>query len=618
MKKREIFAAVLSLVPCAALCAMAATGFLGGVPFVCAAVQTAIMALSAVFGSRILLRGLGALKLRRVCWEFFVTLAVAAGVLFSLYEMFMIIFTHRGAERLLFAPCSGLISASLFGRYFCVTAKTPVSASAEIDALGMMSATVLRDGVEMTVPADSVSQGDVVSVRPGGIIPCDGVIMAGRADIDERIFTDSAAPVLKGEGDPVFAGSRDLSGHLTVSASGESVLKRLCASYKTAKKRDFYCFTEKITRVAGLIVLAVVLIAAVAVSAAASFDLGFFVFSAALIAAAPCAMALPRAFADIFASRRTVRDGIRLNDPSALERLSGCTSAVISVTGAATVGRLSVKNTVAFEGGENGVIRLAAALCAEYSSADCVAITGHCRQLGIDVPPCITPEILAGRVTGIVDGIRAAVSGLPEDTAPLAEDFGGPDDTVRAVFSGDTAVGLIFLEDSVKPAANPAIKSLSDAGIAVAAVCGTDLPEGAGLSVPELYGGLSPEEKLNTVEKRRPTAMIGGGISDAPALRAADFSFALASGSDIAKKSADAVLLRNDVRDVLRAAEIARISDRAEKISAAALAVYRVLLCAGTALSCAFLGLGAGAAVFAAGAVFGIIPPAVCAAVIRK
>lgn len=590
----------------ALLCAFTASGLLGGAPFLAALIELVLFLPSAFFGRRVFLRGFSVFRARRLNEEFFVVLAVIFGLSFSLYEIFMIVFTERGAERLLFAPCSAAILLSLLGDYASSKTKPKESALALLESMKLCEATVLRDGAEERLPASEVKEGDILTIRPDSAVPCDAEIIAGRSDLDEKAVTGELAPAFKSEGDYVFAGSRNISGFLTVRAlGGESRLDRLIYSYKTAQKPLQNGFTRRFTRACGLIGCALAIIIAAAVSFLAGADSGAFFAIATLILLCPCGFSLARARVDLSAASKAETEGILLKDPSALSRLEKVGCAVIDRTGTATVGKLSVCDVVSLSDlDEDSVIRLAAALCAEFYEPPFEAVTEQCRLKGIAVPPCIAPERLAGKLTGIVDGGRVELSSLYEDVSPFAGEYprlGEGKKTVFALFRADEALGLIAVSDRIKPNASAAVKMLSERGIpsylATGGMGEALESEASELGAKGCEAELSGEDIMKYVCGLRGSGaviMIGDGVGDCAALKAADFSFALASGAEAAKKSASAVLLRNDLRDVMHALSLSASAEKFEKLSLSALAVLRAAALLTAALLCVFSGCSIG------------------------
>lgn len=621
---------LISIVICLLLCTFAVSGLLAQIPFLAAMIQLVLFAMSAYVGRGVFLRALGDLQKRRLGGNFFAGLAVLFGVLFSLYEMFMIVFTERDAERLMFAPCSAIITVALICEYILRKTLPTDTALDSLKALRPGAAAVLRDGAEVHIPADEIYKGDIVAVKPGETIPCDGEIIAGRSDIDENIITGAILPVYKGEGESIKAGCLNLSGFLTVRASGENAIDSLISAYRESLRTEQKFFSHRYIRAFGLVSLAVAILVAVITLIFGSFDLGIFLFSAILVVLSPCGFLLSRAAADLAAKRRGAADGIDLKKPSSFVNIGKADTAVIDRTGTATVGKLSVTEVITLgEMSEASVVRIAAALCAEVSGADFTAITEHCRLLDTEIPPCIAHERLPSKITGLVDGKRAELSAVFEDAAVFLEDrreLLDGEKALRAVFIADEAVGVIVLCDKLKPNAQSAIKSLSERGITTLLITGgvgADIVnETEELGADGFSTELTPPEKADFIRDLRDNGkivvMIGDGVSDCAAMKAADFSFALGSGAEAAGQAASAVLMRNDLRDVIAAIELSEAAERAEKVSLCAMSALRALSLAIASGLYAFADVRFGVFVVTVGILLSAVLPCLFSARVRR
>ena len=602
----------------AGLCALSALGNFGLPPFAAALIQLCIYAASLLFGRGVLIRAAGGIARRKYRPEFFSAGAVLIGTAFSLYEMFMMIFTERGAERLLFAPCSAVLFVSAVAIRASDRAKSRTSAAGYLESLRPKTATVLRDGAEADISPDEIRRDDIVSVKPNEIIPCDGEIIAGMSDIDEKTVRGELLPILRSEGECVRAGSLNLSGFLTVRAfGGDGELDRLIGAYKTARRAEKQTPARRLTRICGLASLPIAIVAAVLSGVFAGADSWFFALSAAAILLCPCGFTLVRTAQELRAAKKAKSVGVELREPAALSALEAAEAAVIDRTGTATVGKLCVDSVIPLgELSEGGIIRLAAALSAEIGGDDFVAVVEKCKAEDIAVPPCIAAERLAGKATGIVDGRRVEISSRMEDYLPLLEgreEAAEGENAIRAVFFGGEAVGLITLCDKLKPNAASAIRELSEMGVKAFVVSGGDrnlASEAEALGAAGFEANLSAAEKSEYLSKvGRPAIMIGDGVSDCAALRSADFSFALSSGEEPAKESASAVLVRNDIRDVISAIRLAESAKAAEKLALCAMSAFRAAIVMASAAT--FFAVGGAAAVVTAsvGTVISVVIP---------
>ncbi len=584
----------VGIVLCAVICGLLWwLGTLQGAPLLYALIELLLFALEVYIAGAALFDGA------------FCCASAAAAALFSLYDRLWC-----GGGRSLFAPAAAVIAALAVIKY--LKDRTTPAAVSKSDFSGVLpeSAVVLRDGAEKTVPAEDIKEGDIVSIRPGETVPCDGEIIAGRSEIDEKPITGELYAMLRSEGERVKAGSRNISGFLTVRADGVSELFKM-VSYCCERPKSKKSPTDRRAFVLRCLIGTAAPIAVSAVVFAVSgVDNAAFALALTLLAGSPCAFGASRAFSRLFAAKKAASEGVRFRDPSAIDTLRGVTRAVIDYNGTATVGRLSVCGVTPLgETGPQDIIRLASALCDGADGGDFAAITERCLRNGVAVPPCISCERLAGRITGTVDGRRIVLSSLKEDCEPLAE--GRPElegKLLKAVFAGGKAIGLIAFEDSVKPNAAAAVKKLSERGVDTLLISGGSVFEpdraAAEVGAERLICGLGPIAKCEALREEKSAGYkiaVADGVSDCAVLSTADCSFALASGAEEAKRCASALLLRNDLRDILPLIGLSESAARAEKLGFATSEAVRALGFAASGAAALFGAYFAVSAICAAG-----------------
>lgn len=567
MRRNTASAAIIvSAAVCIVLCRIQAVGFLADAPLLGLLVEFLLFAVAAYFGRFSLLRNTSA--------DVVIFLLAA----FSVYDkIFAAVKADVIGERSLFAPAVAIIAVSALCDWIVEkTEPAPTDVSKVFDGLIPESGTVLRNGAEKAVPASDISEGDIVAVHPGERVPCDGEIIAGRSELDERILTGNILPVFKSEGGRVKAGSINLSGFLTVRADGDKgELNGLIRSCRDAKSGDSDRFFRVFMRLFGIACTAIAVVFGVLSLFLYGIDSAMFTVAAVFAAGYSGVLKLTKAIARAYAAKRGASEGLRFRDKSALGRIDAVSVAVIDRTGTATVGKLTVTKVISLGAlNEASIIRIAAALCAGFDGADFDAITEKCRLIDVAVPPCISPERLIGRICGKVDGRCAELSSLCEDVEPFAEDYpevaGKP---LRLLLVGDEAVGLIALGDSIKPNAVAAVREFKRRGIKTVLVSGTDddvKSDAVALGADSFICGLNGEQKADYVRQLREngeTVLVAAeGVSDSAALSAADCSFALSSGDEAAKQFASAVLVRNDLRDIFHAMELSTASRRSERL----------------------------------------------------
>ncbi len=613
MQKRVTpLGAAITLIFCLALCWLEAAdlGFMSSMPLVGLLVELVLL-LPALYFSFAALRR-----------DVFSILAIAFATVFSVFDAFRCFFSEEAdSGRLLLALASAVAAVSSINKLVTDKAKPMPSDTAKaLSELLPETGTVLRDGAETKLPVSEILPGDIVAIRPGETVPCDGEIIAGMSELDENLLRGELSARFCSEGDSVRAGSVNISGFLTVRASGDpGDLAGLTESYNSAVRPPFKSFSKKFIRIYRFAAPAAAVLCALAAMLSGGADTALFYFTMIFALLCPCGLSAAEAFGGLAAARKSTGCGLVIRDISAFERLKSVTAAVIDRTGTATVGKLAVTDILPLDDvPEDGIIRLAAALSVCAAGGDFAAIAERCRILDIPIPPCISPERLPGKIIGTVDGRRVELSSLKEDCEPyLSERPELSEKELRALILGGRAVGLIALRDSVKPNAVSAIGLLSERGIRSVLVTGGEKNaerDAFELGIETYCTDMSPEDKLGYVvslqKSGETVAFIAEGTGDCAALRGADCGIALASGDSAARDAASVLLLRNDLRDLIPAIRLSALCLTAEKISLIVTASFRAAFTAAAATVCSLVGSGAGAVICSAGLILSVLASA--------
>ncbi|MEI6557751.1 MAG: cation-translocating P-type ATPase [Rhodospirillaceae bacterium] len=447
------------------------------------------------------------------------------------------------------------------------------------------------DGSEERVAIEGIRTGDLVRVRPGERIAVDGVVVEGRASVDEAMVTGEALPRDRGPGDAVTGGTVNLDGLLTVrtgAVGAGAVLGRLIALIghaQTTRPR----IQRLADRVSGWFAFFVAGAAALTLTGwwLVTGDLAAAILPAVavLVVACPCALGLATPAVTAVALGVAARHGILIRDAEALEAAHGLTTVVFDKTGTLTEDRPDLTDIEALDGDADALLALAAGVQHGSSHPIARAVAAAAGARGLAAPEVTGFRTVPGRgVVGRVDerevllGNRALIDDCGLDAAALAGRAGALELAGKAViWIGERGgrprlLGLIGVADRLRPGARRALAALRQAGLETLILTG-DAPAAAlataarlGLGPEQVLAGVHPEDKIAEIERRQGLgqrlAMVGDGVNDGPALARADLGIAMGGGTDVAIQAAGASLMRADPELVAALIDLARATRR--------------------------------------------------------
>ena len=435
------------------------------------------------------------------------------------------------------------------------------------------SARVLREGKEVSVPAEQVRQGDLIRVLPGETVPADGVLVSGSSSVDQATLTGESLPVDKAEGDEVYGGTVNRYGSFDMKAtrSGEdSAIQRMIRLVQSADAGK-----AKIVRIADRWATWIVA-GAFSAAVAVWFVTGDIMRAVTiLVVFCPCSLVLATPTAIVAAIGNLTKHGVLVREGDALERLADVSLCAFDKTGTLTEGRPQVVavRSVQDDLSPKELYRLAAGaeLRSEHPLGRAV-VQGFCGSAPEKMPDVEEFGMLPGRgVSAVVDGRRvlagsadflASEGASGSDLSPADAYIKEGCTIIRLAVDGRTA-GFIALADTPRPDAARAVQALKDTGIRPVLLTGDH--ENAArhiageLGIEEFHAGCLPEDKMRFMEKHDRTCMTGDGINDAPALKNAYVGMAMGGmGSDIAVDAADIVLVRDGLSEVPHVFQLSR------------------------------------------------------------
>ncbi len=478
-------------------------------------------------------------------------------------------------QHVYFEGGAAVITLVLLGKLLEARAKVRTSEAIEaLIRLQPKTARIERDGQWVEIAVDALMPGDIFMVRPGESVPVDGEVVDGHSSVNEAMLTGESMPVAKVVGDKVFAATANGQGALRCRATGVGEHTLLAGIIRLVGEAQGS--KAPVQRLADRI--SAIFVPAVCLVALGTF-IGWWLHSghfaealvnavAVLVIACPCALGLATPTAIMVGTGQGARAGILVKNAEALERAERIAVLALDKTGTLTRGEPEVTDIVPRALDEASALRLAAAL--EQGSEHPLARAILGRIVAVDLPKTANFKALPGLgVTGEVEG-RVLRLGSPgwlgieaDDTVHRLQAQGK---TVVVLADDQNVLALLAIADALRPTSRQAVARLRARGIRVVMLTGDNAATAEAIAreagIDEFRAGILPGDKAAAVAELKAAgglvAMVGDGINDAPALAAADVSFAIGAGSDAAVEAADLTLIRSDLCGVDDAIELSR------------------------------------------------------------
>ncbi|MEI7960826.1 MAG: heavy metal translocating P-type ATPase [archaeon] len=540
-----------------------------------------------IIGKQFYLGAWNALKNKAGSMDTLIAVGTSAAYILSVYNM-------------LFSPMSGqyfetsaiLITLVILGKWLEAIAKNRTSdAIKKLMNLTPKTAIVIRNKVEMEIPADSIVVGDIVLVKPGERIPVDGVIIAGHSSIDESMITGESIPVEKKVGDEVIGGTINKHGAITFKATkiGENTtLAHIIKLIDDAqgKKAPIQRYADTIS---GYFVPAVIL------TSIGTFIAWYFIFNmgfsfsiltsvAVLVIACPCALGLATPTSIMVGTGMGAKIGILIKGGDALETAHKLKYVIFDKTGTITKGIPEVTNIISAGKGkislsEKKILEIAASIekTSEHPLADAIVEKAKLEKVHLSevkhfkaIPGHgISAEINRKKYflgnTKLMTKERISYLGIKEQMEKMETEG----KTVMLLADTKQLLGMIAAADAIKDTSKEAVNALEKIGIAVYMITGDNARTAQAIAaqagIKNIFAEVLPADKANYVKKlqengKYKVAMVGDGINDAPALAQADIGIAMGSGTDVAMETGNVVLMQNNLIDVSKAIKLSRMT----------------------------------------------------------
>ncbi len=543
--------------------------------------------------------GLKALVKRAPNMDSLVAIGSGASLVYGLFAMYRMAWgfghqdmavVHEYAHALYFESSAMILTLVTVGKYLEARSRSKTS-----DALGKLvdlapkTAVIIKNGQEVTVPAEQVAAGDIVVIRPGESIPVDGIVTEGAGYVDQAAITGESIPVEKMPGDTVISATINKNGTFRFRASkvGEdTTLSQIIRLVDEAgnSKAPIARLADKVSGIFVPVVIGIAILTAIVwIVAGQDFEFALSNAIAVLVISCPCALGLATPVAIMVGTGKAAEYGILIKSAESLENLHSIDTVILDKTGTITSGHPEVTDievldpsmspeeflaqAAALEAGSEHPLAQAVVEKAKGDGVSSVQAEDFQARTGRGVSARISGKTwLAGNLAFMEE---EKAMGSEQETALVREKMGqyASQGKTPLLFVRDgQAAGIIAVADTVRETSRAAIRKFKEMGLTVVMLTGDNKVTAEAirkeLDIAEAVSDVLPTEKEACVrswqEKGHKVAMVGDGINDAPALTRADIGIAIGAGTDIAIDSADVVLMKDSLQDVVTAIELSR------------------------------------------------------------
>lgn len=504
------------------------------------------------------------------------------------YSLVISILTFLGIkiEAHLYYESAALILVFIsLGKYLEAITKGKTSeAIKKLIGLQPKEATIIKNNEEVKIPISEVKVGDIILVKPGEKIPVDGIVIDGYSGVDEKAITGESIPVEKKKGDEVIGATINKTGVLKFKATRvgkDTMLAQIIKIVEEAmgSKAPIQLLADKVSfyfvpSVIGIAILAF----AVWLLLGQSLAFALTVFVAVLIIACPCALGLATPTAVMMGTGLAAKNGILIKSSKALEIARDVNMVIFDKTGTLTKGEPTVTDIIKIKAEikENYILQIAASLEKNSEHPLAQAIINKAKKENINLLEIENFQVISGKgIVGEIEqekvflGTRKLMSDNAIDFNFIEEkliQLENQGKTTMVLAKNKEIIGIIAATDVIKDYSKETVKMLHKIGKKVGMLTGDNKRAAQAiakiLEIDYVLAEVLPQEKSAEIKKLQSqgniVAMVGDGINDAPALAQADLGIALGSGTDIAIETGDIILIKDDLRDVLKAIDLSK------------------------------------------------------------
>ncbi len=528
-----------------------------------------------------------ALKNRSLNMDFLIAMGTLTAWVFSSFVLFFPGVLPVKERDVYFEVSAVIIAFVLLGKFMEDYIKKRTSAAIrKLLDLRPKTAHVMRDGKEVEILAEEIMAGEIVVVRPGEKIPVDGIVMEGESSVDESMITGESIPVMKKTGNEIIGATMNKHGMIKFKATkvgSETTLMQIVKMVEEAQASS--APIQRIAdRVSSYFVPAVIAIALLSFAGwwliGGNFTMAILAFVAVLIISCPCALGIATPAALMVGVGKGAEAGILIRGGEYLERAHKLQIVVFDKTGTLTKGEPEVTDVVpAGKYREEDILILAAAAesGSEHPLAD--AVIREAKKRRVAIRKVSSFEAVSGKgITARLGEKAISVGNRKMMSDHMVKISGDIEDRIKSLeYEGKTVVivsvdsvlaGLIAIADSLKEHSVEAVKELGAIGIESVMLTGdnerTANAIASQVGIKRVMANVLPHEKLEVIKKLQAegkiVAMVGDGINDAPALAQADIGIAIGSGTDVAKETGGIILIKDDLRDVIKGIKLSRMT----------------------------------------------------------
>lgn len=502
-----------------------------------------------------------------------VALGTSAAFLVSVYHTYLIIVGDGSyVHHLYYESTAVIITLILYGKTLELNSRNKTNqAIMKLMNLSAKTARILRNGEEVEVLVEELLVGDTIVVRPGEIIPVDGVIIQGTTSVDESMLTGESLPVDRTKGDAVIGATVNCNGFVQISASKvgkDTMLSKIIEMVSEAQnsKAPIAKLADEVASVFVPIVIVIALVAFLGwMIVGKNFEFSLKILISVLVIACPCALGLATPTALIVGTGQAALKGILFRNAEALETLGKITTVVFDKTGTVTEGKPKVTDVLIVDNEiDENILWTYITSLENYSEHPLSkAIIEEGKKRNVEIRQVDDFKSITGfGISGIIDGNILKIGNQRFTESDIdASDLSNQGKTALYVSVNDKVVALLGVADTIKSDSKEVMKQLHQMGIKTILLTGDQQRTARAIAnqihIDEVISEVMPNEKADVikrlVESGEKVAMVGDGINDAIALVSASVGVAMGSGSDIAIESADVVLMNQSLQTFITA-----------------------------------------------------------------